>query len=449
MLKKTICTIALLAAAAGAQAQAPAPQDPKSLIRQAFVYSFPLHEMGKLRLARLGQEAAPGSTRLGQWSHLSKLAGPADRWVTAPNNDTLYSSAWLDLANGPVKLSLPDTQGRYYSVALLDAYTNNTATLGRRMTGTRAAEFVVVGPQWQGALPQGSRVVRAATDDVLVLVRLLADGEADLPKVHALQDQLKLTALSSTAARPLWKTTPATDGSAAQRYLSLVNEMLERDPPPPYEKPLVDALAAVGMCGARCSWSSLSPQLQQLWASELPGLLSQLKERAQQREPQPTGWTGVHPALGNFGTDYGLRAMVALVGLLALEPAEAIYPSAWVDRQGQLLEGSRRYRLRLPVGGLPVDAFWSLTMYQVEQDGRLYLTDSAIKRYAIGNRTPGLRHNADGSLDIHIQHAAPTSPADNWLPAPAGRFVLMLRAYQPRAEFLDGHFQLPAVERLD
>src|SRR5689334_16189194 len=146
------------------RAQVDATTTPSAALEQAFVYTFPLREMGNLRAQHLGDGRAVGRQRLGAWHHVRELAGPNDRQVTTPNNDTLYSLAWLDLSLGPVELSLPDTQGRYDSIAVLDAYTNNVAILGQRTTGTRAARFVLVGPRWTDPLPPNSRVVRATTD---------------------------------------------------------------------------------------------------------------------------------------------------------------------------------------------------------------------------------------------------------------------------------------------
>jgi hypothetical protein len=424
---------------------------PEQLVRQAFVYSFPLHEMGALRLSQLGDGARPGATTLGHLRHARTLAGPADRAVTTPNNDTLYSLGWVDLAAGPQKLSLPDTKGRYYSVALIDAYTDNIEVLGRRQNGTNAAEFVLVGPRWNGTLPEGSRVVRATTDDMLVLVRLLVDRPDDAPAVHALQDQLGLTPLQTApAGRPLWQHVPRAGGSAAERYLTIVNEMLERNPPPAYESSLIEKFAAVGVCGARCSWAALSPQMKALWEAQIPKIQGELAHAAPQTERSPEGWTITGPNIGRFGTHYGLRAAVALSGLLALPPFEAMYPSTRVDQKQQPLDGSHRYRLHLPPGGVPVNAFWSMTMYELEGDGRLFLAENPISRYSIGDRTRGLQRNADGSMDLWIQRERPDAAHEaNWLPTPHGPFVLLMRAYQPTDELLDGRWRLPAVERLD
>jgi hypothetical protein len=454
--------VALVLLAPAARASA----DDDALIRRAFVYSFPVHEMGRLLLARGRAESAPL-----QFTHRRNLATPADRTVTTPNNDTLYSSAWLNLARGPVKLTVPETQGRYYSVALVDAVTDDFATIGRRTTGTRPGEFIIVGPDWVSPLPDGARVIRAPGNDVFVLLRLLVDGPADLAQARRLQDGFKLSGLgseieqperaasaaasatapaSSAAVAPPQAAPPQAAPSPAERYLAVVNRMLARNPPPSYERALLEQLGAVGVCAAACSWDALPPALQARWNALLPELMADLQRRARAGEQVINGWTWSRPAIGNFGTAYELRAQVALSGLLALEPAEALYMTAREDAAHRALEGTHAYRLHLPPAAIPVDAFWSLTMYEKDQDGRLFLVSNPNGRYAIGDRTPGLRRNRDGSIDLWIQRADPGgSRAANWLPASRGPFVLTLRAYQPRIELRDARSVVPPVERVE
>jgi hypothetical protein len=164
------------------------------------------------------------------------------------------------------------------------------------------------------------------------------------------------------------------------------------------------------------------------------------------------GWSFPAPAIGNFGTDYALRASVALGALAALEPAEAIYLSAQADSTGAPLAGAHRYRVAIPAGGIATDAFWSLSMYELTPDGRLFFVDNPIRRYAVGDRTRELVRRADGSIDLWVQTEAPSSAdvgrSTNWLPCPTGAFRLVLRAYQPRPDLLLGRAPLPRIERV-
>jgi hypothetical protein len=164
---------------------------------------------------------------------------------------------------------------------------------------------------------------------------------------------------------------------------------------------------------------------------------------------QVQGWQYPDDAVGVYGSNDRLRAAVALGGLGALPTAEAVYLSALGDAQGRPLNGQSGYRVKIGAGGIPAQSFWSLSMYQIEPDGRLFFVDNPAARYAVGDRTPGMVKRADGSMDIVVQHTEPTSAADraNWLPAPAGPFRLMLRAYLPSDALRQGNAELPIVER--
>jgi hypothetical protein len=454
-------TVALAVASTLVAPAARAAADEDALIRRAFVYAFPIHEMGRLLLG--GPNAAAAAAP--HFVHRRTLASAGDRAVTTPNNDTLYSSARLNLAAGPVRLTVPDMQGRYYSVAFVDAASDNFAIVGQRTTGTRPGEFVVVGPDWVSPLPDGARVIRAPGNDVLVLLRIVVQGPGDVAAVQRLQDGFTLAAMPSAAiAAAAPSSTPASGASSppagtpanasqpagAERFLTTVNRMLARNPPPAYERVLLERFAAVGVCGAGCSWDALPPPVQARWNALLPDMMAQLQRRAHDNAQHPNGWSAPRPTIGNFGTDYELRAEVALTGLLALEPAEAMYFTAREDGAHHPLTGTHVYRLHLPPGAIPVDGFWSLTMYEQDFDGRLVLVNNPIDRSAIGDRTPGLRRNRDGSVDIWIQRAQPGSARrGNWLPAPPGPFVLTLRAYEPRLALRDGRFVLPPLEAVE
>lgn len=439
-------------AAAAAQDWSTAESTPsqETVLHQAFDYTFPLVAMGRLRAGMLGTDAKPGRLQLGQWSHQHKLSGPEDRWVTTPNSDTAYSTLWLDLRQGPVALTVPDMAGRYYSLAFLDMATNNFEILGRRANGTRSGTFVIVGPDSTQPLPPNAQVIRAPANDVLVLARILVNGEADMPAVTALQDQFKVELIGTGKTPPRWQAAPPVEQSP-QAFVDMANLMLARNPAPRYEDALMQRLASVGICGAACQWEALSPEVKALWTKQLPAMLASLKGGLSAAGPKSDGWSYSKADLGDFGTDYAYRAQVALGGLLALKTVEAMYPITFVDQQQGRLSGAHRYRLHLPAGALPVNAFWSLSMYEVEPDGKLFFTPNPIARYAIGDRTAGLKVGADGAIDLLIQRDAPADPAQraNWLPAPAGDFALVLRAYEPKAELRDGRVRVPAVERLD
>jgi hypothetical protein len=419
----------------------------RETIREAFHYAFPVYEFMRTRWQDVENPQNPARVAPNALFHWRRLADHTMRDLTTPNNDTLYSSAWLDLASGPLRVRVPDTGGRYYSVAFMDLFTNNFAYLGRRVTGTQAGEFVLLGPDGRGSLPAGARVIRAPTNDVWMFVRILVEGPGDVAAVHALQDSVTVDALAPAAPR---SASIAPKPNDPENFLAIVNHGLGRNPVPVYERGLLDRLSAVGLRpGDGDAWSKLSDTVRARWSEAFPVLVAQLPAVTAPSRRLHAGWIESFPHIGNFGSDYLYRAQVALTGLAALEPAEVIYSAALTASDGTRFDGRSHYRVRIPPGGVPVDAFWSLSMYEVTPDGRRFFADNPLRRYAIGDRTRGLRQNPDGSIDIWIQQASPGPDKEsNWLPAPAGPFMLSLRAYQPRPEFRDGRFRLPAIERL-
>jgi len=249
------------------------------------------------------------------------------------------------------------------------------------------------------------------------------------------------------------KTVPLTGDWS--RFVDVANEAMARNPPPAREAALLQRYAQVGICGAGCSWAALPREVQARWQALAPEIEKELKStlNADRRTPDPqrkNGWVP-YRLPNSFGTNYRMRAGSAAMsgGILGVEAAEASYFAASVDGGNTALGDGGHYRLRLPQGRLPADAFWSISLYEFVPGGQ-YLVENTIKRYAIGDRTRGLQFNSDGSLDLWIQ---PTDPGPgkraNWLPSPAkNRFYLMARAYQPWPEVLDPSWILEPVERL-
>lgn len=430
-----------------------------NLVKRAYEYSFPVYEMYRTRHRTAYIPGRSNGTGLNRFTHTRTLSDHRHRQVTTPNNDTLYSSAWLDLSLEPIVLSVPDTGGRYYSMAFMDFYTNNFAYAGKRTTGTKAGEYVVAGPQWNGAAPAGFPVIKSPTNSVWLLGRTLVDDEADLLRVHKLQDQFKLTVLSEwtepgtgKAKRLPVSSQPAPDPKDPWDFFKIVNLGLTENPPPPDEAALMAEFARIGVGPnqtfdpSRFSEKQRNTILEALKLAnkEIRGGLSAVGTAR-------SGWNYPPSHLGNYGRDYALRAVIALIGLAALEPAEAVYMTSLTDKEGKPLTGENRYRLRFEKGALPpVDAFWSLSMYEVMPDQRSFFVDNPIRRYAIGDRTKGLKVNADGSVEIHIRHQSPEKDLEsNWLPAPPGVLRLCFRAYQPREPILKGEYVLPWIERVE
>lgn len=444
----TISIMPVVHADVPAQSQTDTTATQADAIREAFTYAFPIYEMMRLRWSYTDDPANPAAAKPNSITHGRALIDYKRRVVTTPNNDTLYSRSILDLSAGPVQIHVPDTAGRYYSLAFYDIFTNNFAVIGRRLTGTREGDYLVVGPTWHHPLPANARIIRSPTNDVLLLTRVLVDGTDDLAAAHRVQDGIRVSPLPGIAAsRPMG--IPPLSGDAAT-FVAVVNQALSLNEVPAYEQPLLKRFAAVGICGANCSWEKLPVPVRDAWRNSFASLLASLKKPLAGNAPPINGWYCNPPNIGNFGTDYGYRAIVALNALLALEPAEAVYPSAETDQRGAMLTGAYRYRLHIAAADIPVDAFWSLSMYEVAADGRLFFLENPISRYAIGDRSKTMKKNSDGSVDILIQQAQPDDQQiANWLPAPKGQFKLVLRAYQPRVDLLDNRALIPAVEKIN
>lgn len=386
--------------------------------RDLWLYGLPIIEMATTRARHLA-----GGLRLNTLQHSRGLSDHRARTVTSPNNDTLYSLAWLDLTQGPVTFTVPATGDRYWSAAFMDMYSNNNAVLGLRTTGGGGGQYRVVGPGQAGSGPD---VVRCATPHAWLLIRTLTDGVEDLPATHAVQDGFRLSG-------PAGVTPPSFAGrnAAPVDYFASLNRLLESDPPPATDGQILARLKAFKADG--------------------PGVVGGVDQAraivrlAEGRLSFIQGWTYTKANLGDFDQDYRYRALVALSGLAALPVAEAMYLRSQGEREN-CYWGDGLYHLAIPAR-MPVDAFWSLSMYEQTPDGQRFFTENPIGRYAIGDRSKGIKRNADGSLDIWIGRTDPGGERSaNWLPAPKdGPFNLTMRLYRPRAEILDGRWRLPAI----
>lgn len=460
--------------------------DLADLARLAYIYGFPAYEMARLRW-RAFNGAGVRRPWLNTLRHKTALTTPTDGAVTNTNADVLKSTAWLDLSRYPLFIRVPDGDDRYHSLALMDFFTNNFAVLGRRTSGTIAGDFCLVGPQWTGAIPNGLSILRAPTNGIWALVRIMVRSPDDLTSARALQGQYAISAWpinNEESAQPdLAYLSGFPDGSARPlSFFEVLNGVLTENPPPAQDAVVLDRLRPIGV-GAGLEFNRRgfnAPQLTALrrglsaarhiirgpvgplgvsspedaaedWPSD--ALLARMRSPNEVTSgrilgARSGGWSRPAETVGNFGTDYLRRARCALRGIGGLTPEDALYFVARTDAAGVALGGEGCFVLRFPSGGTPpVYAFWSLTVYRIDENNRRWLVPNAIQRYSIGNLTPGLRYDDDGSLRIFIQHHRPADHEENWLPAPAGGFIMTLRAYQPRRELLDGSYVLPNVQR--
>ncbi|MFC7408818.1 DUF1254 domain-containing protein [Hydrogenophaga atypica] len=443
----------------------------QALATHAMVWAWPLYEMQRMRSGtsprRTQTDGFAGDSPQSNWrwcnvfSHTRERLKPGGSRVVMPNNDTLYSNAWLDLSEGPLVLETPPSLGRYHVLGLLDYYTNPFAHIGTRTSGDGPVQVLVTPPGWRGEVPApfraAGRHILAPTPWVWLIGRVMVESDADLPGAGALQDGLGLRSLTdwqagrSGRARRFDARHDFKRPFDWQHFRALVNEALAMCPPPAHEAPLLQAWKGLGLgAGQPDDVSQLRAVVRQAWDMASAHVLSLMEMPADRlgRDEPLRGWMpSLMPRAPAFGGDVLRRAHIAHQAIGALEPAEAIYPRCDTDSTGQPLHGGYRYRLSFPAGELPpVDAFWSITLYDAADK---MLVDNPIDRYAIGDRTPGLRRDADGGLTLWIQHAPPSAEHErcNWLPAPDGGFVLCLRAYLPRPELLEGSYVVPAPER--
>lgn len=405
----------------------------RTAAREAWLYALPLIEVANTR-AR-GQALGH---QMGVFAHVRSLANHRHRAVTTPNNDTLYSTAQVDLSGGPVTITLPTTGDRYFSLALMDAYSNNFAVLGTRTVGGEGSVVRLVGPT---EAADGPDVVRAPTNHVWALARILVDGPHDLEAARAVQAGLSMQGPETAAPGPYaQREAPWPD------YFASAAALMAANPPPVTDRAMLHIMAPLrlhdGFDAARFTAEE---------AAEIEAGVAEARQLARHGGLGGTdfegGWSYPSARLGEFGQDYRLRATVALSGLAALPPAEAMYMRAEGEGPNHLYDGTKAWRLRFAAEApLPVDSFWSLSLYEATPDGQFFFTDNRLNRYAIGDRSPGLKSNPDGSLDIWIGCESPGSELEsNWLPAPAGPFALFMRAYLPKPELLEGRYRLPPV----
>lgn len=407
-------------------------------LRRQVLQTLPLFEMARMRAANTARRHPEAgfagdtpSSRLrwvNQFTHTRRLRSPQDKEVVTPNNDTLFTNAWLDLSDGPLLINVPDMGQRYWVLGFLDAWTNPWAYAGRRTTGNAAQQLFIHGPDWSGEPPAGAHVIASPSRDVWVIGRILVDPEADdLAAVHALQQEFSIRRPdgSPALARVDTLVTPNAKGTPdAHEYLRVLEIMLERNPP---ETPLGP-------------WPPCVDALQKV----LHETYTELREASVQAE-LGGGWTTALKVSHHYGTDFLTRARIARnwIGTLGVE--EAMYIMAEVDADNLPLDGRQSYVLHFTPESLPkVGSFWSLTLY-----GRsdCMLVANPIDRHSIGDRTRGLVYEPDGGLRIVLQASDP-GVGHNWLPTPENDgFYLVLRLYQPAAEHLEGRFSYPPVRR--
>jgi hypothetical protein len=380
--------------------------------------------------------------------------------VTAPNADTLYTTSFFDVGKEPWVLSIPDMKGRYALFPMLDGWTTVFQVPGKRTTGTGAQTYAITGPGWKGTLPAGVKEYKSPTNIVWLLGRIYCTGTPeDYAAVHKLQDECKLVPLSSygKAYTPPPGTVDASqDMKTAVReqvnrmdaaaYFTLLCKLMKDNPPAAADAPQLAKFAKIGIVPGQDFDAS---KLKADFVKRVPEIANDrimLQFKINKNMKDENGW-GFTTATGLYGTDYLMRALITAIGLGANRPQDAVYPTSQKDAEGRKYNGSNKYVMRFPKGQLPpAQGFWSVTMY----DAAYFFVANPINRYSISARE-NLKTNPDGSTDLYIQKDSPGKDKEsNWLPAPAGDFVLMMRLYWPSEKnpsIINGSWKPPAVKK--
>ncbi|OUL62016.1 DUF1254 domain-containing protein [Flavobacterium sp. AJR] len=426
----------------------------------AYLYGLPLVIMDITR-RQLTNTEVPNNVvaPMNQFSHKSAFPDATLKNGLYPNADTYYSSAWLDLGKGPVVLSVPDTYGRYYQLSMEDAYTNVFSSVGKRTTGTTAANFLITGPKSNEPVPIGMEEIKSPTNIVRIISRIQMNSYVDGLKVYKLQRLYKLIPLSSWGAdyiAPIGKIdssvpkgTPTEIVSKIPigEFFNYVNQLMANNPPKEADAETIKLLATIGIKpGTKFNLSSFNSSVQAALRGLPEKILGELDKDIKSPPKLENGWSPIDTKIGVFGTDYKRRAEVAYSGLEINLPQDLIYSFCINDEDGEKLNGANKYTIHFNKEQVPLaNAFWSLTAYDSKG---LFAAGNPMNRFTIGNRDKLIR-NADGSIDIYFQRSYPGKIREsNWLPVSSGDFNIVLRVYSPNEQMLKGKWEIPAIKKI-
>jgi len=429
----------------------------------AYIYGYPLVTMDMTRKFVTNYATVQGSRGpMGQIIKLRTYPAVDDHAVTAPNADTLYTTAFLDVSKEPWVFSIPDMGDRYYLMPMLDGWTDVFQVPGKRTTGGKAQKYAITGPGWSGTLPDGVTEYKSPTGIIWILGRIYCTGTPDdYAKVHALQDKFSLVPLSyygkpytplpgevdnsldmKTAVRD------QVDALGVAEYFTYLARLMKTNPPTPDDAPMVAKMARIGLVPGQDFDASMLGAFDKEAIRPVPKL-AQVKiiEYFKKAAVPVNGWSYLTKDIGVYGTNYIQRALVTAIGLGANRPQDAIYPTSEKDSDGKDYDGaSKKYVMHFDKDQFPpVNGFWSLTMY----DASYFFVPNPLNRYTLSQRNKFVT-NADGSVDLYLQADSPGKAKEaNWLPAPKAKFIPMLRLYWPKdtpPSIIDGTWKPPAIK---
>ena len=455
-----------------AQAAPISEQEAYAIGVDAYLYFYPLVTMDLTRRqmtnVQAGKELGFGPPNT--FNNVPAYPSASDRVVVRPNFDTLYSIAWLDLAKEPVIVSVPDANGRYYLLPMLDMWTDVFASPGWRTTGTQAQHLLVAPAGWRPdlrdrfieefRLPKDTQRINAPTSHVWVIGRTKTDGPQDYDAVHEIQAGLKVTPLSEWGRTPRpveVKTDPSVDmktppkaqvdAMPGEKYFAYAADLLKINRPHLTDEAIIARMKRIGIePGKSFDIGKVSPAVR----TALEAAPSSAQKLMEWKMPTlarvANHWSMNTDAMGVYGNYYLKRAIVSQLGLGANQPEDAIYPLNLGDQAGRPLDGANKYVLHFDKSALPpVDAFWSVTLYDPEG----YQVANQLDRFAVSSWMP-FKYDPDGSLSLYFQNENPGKDKEaNWLPAPKGPFNLTMRLYAPKSAALTGKWNPPPVTKTE
>jgi hypothetical protein len=430
----------------------------RAIAKEAYIYGFPMIDNYRIQHAYFVDTKNPEYK--GPWNQLvniPRVYTPADTAIQTPNSDTPYSMIGMDLRAEPMVLTVPPIEkDRYFSVQLIDAYTFNFDYIGSRATGNDGGSFLVAGPNWKGEIPKGAKkVFRSETELIIAAYRTQLFNPDDLDNVKKIQAGYKAEPLSKFLGEPAPKAAPAidfikplspADEKTSPEFFNILNFILQFCPTNSSETELMARFAKIGVgAGKTFDANSLSPDMKtsieqgmaDAWAD-----LGALRKRVDAGEVTSGDMFGTREYLKN---NYLYRMAAAVLGIYGNSKQEAMYPIYAVDADGKKLDGADKYTVHFAPDMLPpVNAFWSLTMYNLPQS---LLVANPINRYLLNSpMLPQFVKDADGGLTFYVQNESPGKDKEaNWLPAPKGPFFIAMRLYWPKQAALDGRWKQPPM----
>ena len=438
------------------------PEQARAIAKDAYIYGFPMVDSYRIQNAYFINPESPEYK--GPWNEVHSAARvytPADTAVQTPNSDTPYSMLGADLRAEPLVLLVPPMEkDRYYSLQFVDGYTANFAYVGSRTTGNNGGVYLLAGPNWNGAKPEGvDSVIKADTDFALVAYRTQLFGPDDLENVTKIQAGYQAQPLSTFQKKQAPTAAPAIDWPApltpdeqktSIKFFDLLDFEFTYAPVLESEKDVRARFASIGLTGdGTFSSEKLSPEMRKAFTDGMADAWAEFA--AFKKDKIDTGEVKSGQLFGTreeFNGNYLYRMAGAVIGIYANSVAEAMYPVLSTDADGQPLSGANNYTLTFADGKLPpANAFWSVTMYRMPES---LLVDNPINRYVINSpMLPDLVRNPDGGITLYVQNESPGADREaNWLPAPAGPFTVFMRIYWPKPEALEGSWQPPKLTKV-